>query len=229
MRWALIVVLASACRGDFDPIYGPNGQLIDGAASSDGIVPDANTIPIDAAPGTLLPATVADTYLQGTDPSPNGALLEISCGRYSGSGANMFALWRFDLTGVPATISSATLRLYQDGASGTIAMSMEIYRLAAPWDEATADWNNASTGMPWTNPGGAPGTPAYATTTVQLGANGFYDWNVTSLVNEWTSGAQPNYGLEMQYMTQPSPGTYAIFSSRENPNVTQRPQLLITP
>jgi hypothetical protein len=200
-------------------------------ASSPTMFADASspTMPADAAPGTVLPSTLADTYLNGIDATPNGGDPDVRCGRNSGSGSNLWALWWFDLNGLPTQpVTSATLRVYQYESVGTLALGFEIYRVTQAWDEASADWNNASSTTSWPS-GGAIATTIYATRTVQLGALGYYDWDITTLVNEWLTGAFPNYGLQMRYVAQPPTGNYAVFASKEHATVAWRPQLLITP
>lgn len=196
----------------------------------DGVSPDsgANQIPIDAAPGTILPPCIADTYVQGIDTTPNGANIDLQCGRSSGSGNNLYTLFWFDLSAATTPVTTATLRLYQYSSVGTISLNFQVYRITQTWDEATADWDHASSGVTWPI-GGAVDPTVYVTMPVQLGSYGYYDWDVTTLVNEWITGTQPNYGLELQYDVQPPTGSVAVFASREHPTVAWRPQLLLAP
>ncbi|HSD90265.1 MAG TPA: DNRLRE domain-containing protein [Kofleriaceae bacterium] len=229
MRWAVVVVVLAGCRIGFDDAGGPL-TVGDGGGSNN--APDAGqitTIPVDAAPGTLIPTLVADSYLMGTDNSPNGAEVFVNCGRNSGNGANMWGVWRFDLTSLPQqAVSNATLRLYQYSSVGTTTIAYEIYRITQTWDEASVDWTHASTGVTWPG-GGAISTNTYATANVVLGTNGYYDWDVTTLANEWLTGAQPNDGLLMAYVSQPPPGSYAFFASNNHATAAWHAQLLITP
>jgi hypothetical protein len=235
VRWLVVAVVLAGCRLGFEDVTGMagTGDSGGGSASGDaGVIPDAGqvtTMPIDAAPGTLLPVLVADSYIQGTDVSPNGGEIDVSVGRYTGSGANMWGLWQFDLTGIPQqAVSKATLRLYQYSAVGAMTLGYEIHSITAAWDEASVDWTHPNTSSSW-SPGGPISTNVYATSNVALGTYGYYDWDITTLVNEWLTGVQPNYGLEMKYVSQPPPGTYAMFASKEHTTTAWHAQLLIAP
>lgn len=104
----------------------------------------------------------------------------------------------FDFSSLPGgvVIDSAVLTLYKYGGweqpTGT---QSEVSALAVPWD-ASATWNNASVGNPWTTPGGDVTGAAYATNSEVIGAGYLpVTWDVTSLIAAWTSGSLPNYGL----------------------------------
>lgn len=195
-----------------------------GTTTDDGVI----TTPIDAAAGTLLPATAADTYVLGIDTTPNGLDADLKVGRNSGNGNNLYALLQFDLSTITqGTISTVTLRLYQYSSLGIGTMGVEVYRLTQQWDEATASWDEASTGVTWSG-GGPVAAQIYAVTSVPLGALGYFDWDVTTLVNEWLAGTT-NQGIELRYETQPAAGTYVMFASRQHATAAWRPQLLVTP
>jgi hypothetical protein len=215
--------------GDVDAAVGagpePDGGGLDVGldggldAGFDDAVPEA-----DAGASSV----VADTYLHGLDPMPNGANPDMRCGREVG-GALMFPLVRFDVSEVPsdATIASATLRLYQFAHNGTGTMTVNVRRVTQEWDEATADWFNADSTTPWTSGGGGSYDSAIeASASVPNGAYGTYDWDVTSLVQRWVAGTAPNHGVQLTFATV-SPGTWVTFATRENTAESQRPALII--
>jgi hypothetical protein len=100
-------------------------------------------------------------------------------------------LLKFNLSAIPtgAIVNSVQLQLYlvaswdYPGYSRTIT----TYRIASPWLEDIATWNNAP----------ALGE-AYGSASVTHGTWGWYSFNVTSLVNGWRSGAFSNYGIALR-------------------------------
>lgn len=226
-----LVAVASGCgRFGFESqSASSDGSTGDAAASSDGVPGfDARTSVPDAPPGTVFAPTSADTCIKGIDATTHGADPESLVGRNANNGVNMWTLLQFDLP-VPAgsTVSAATLRLYQTSSLGASVMGIEVYRLTQAWDEASADWSHASTGVTWPG-GGAIAPTVYATIEVAPGAYGYYDWDVTALVNEWLAGT-PNFGIELEYATQPPTGNFVAFATREHATAALRPQLLVTP
>lgn len=93
---------------------------------------------------------------------------------------------QFDLLTLPAnaTIDAAELRLEFTSVL-TGPNGVNVGRANGPWEEETLTWPTAPT-ITWGN----------LTQTVSL--NGPYSWNVTGLVNQWHTGASPNYGLGMR-------------------------------
>jgi disaggregatase-related protein len=203
----------------------PNGGSGSGSGSDGGVV----TMPPDAAAGTLLPVPAQDTYIKGIDTTTHGSDAVMYVGRYSGNGTNLCPLEQFDLTGLPASVTKATLRLYQSASVGSSAMNIRVNRVTQAWSEASATWSLASTGVNWTTPGGTIDTTNFAILTITPGALGYYDWDITTLVNGWLAGTYPNYGIELNYQTQPPTGNYIGFATRDATTATQRPQLLVTP
>lgn len=93
---------------------------------------------------------------------------------------------QFDLLTLPAnaTIDAAELRLEFTGVL-TGPNGVNVGRANGPWEEETLTWPTAPT-ITWGN------------LTQTVGLNGPYSWNVTGLVNQWHTGASPNYGLGMR-------------------------------
>lgn len=239
-RYVVLVGLVGACgRWGFSPAVDGAAATGDGAtgdgagssasdAGSNGPPADAPTAVPDAPAGTQLPPPTADTYIKGIDNTTHGSDLMTYVGRYSGNGTNMFVLLHFDLTGV-ASCTQATLRLYQYTSVGTTAFVVRTKRLTQAWDEATATWGNAATGTAWTSGGGGTvATTTYSSQTITPGGYGFYDFDVTQMVNDWLAG-NPNDGILIDPGTQPPPGNYIGFATRENSTAAWHPQLLITP
>ena len=137
------------------------------------------------------------------------------------------SLLRFDLSslGQNGIITNAVLRLYADPAlwsGGNPGQPMEVYRLTQPWNEAEVNWTNRAANASWASPGGDyVGTTGirdmapYAvnnTSITSLSQPVELTWDITSLAQEWYSGARPNNGL----MLLSYAGNQLHFRSREN-------------
>ncbi len=208
------------------------GTLASGAARSlqrDGI--QINQTPMGL---TLQPDDAAgeDTRLYEWKPTWNyGAHSNFSVEGWSGSRSH--SLIRFELNGIPpgARVTGATLELYQNTAAsngGTVI----VHRMTREWIEGTgtgvngdgASWFESEPGIPWTNPGGDYDPAEFAVTTIPVGVTGKFQWDITSLVEGWNSGAYPNYGL---VLTPGTSSTGVYFSSSDTPN-DERPKLILT-
>jgi len=108
----------------------------------------------------------------------------------------------FDLSSIPqeAIVNTAYLNVYRyDGSAGS-ALDCEIYRVTETWDENTL-----------------VNTIAYESTgsydQILVTENGWYAFDVTSLVQEWVQGLYPNYGAV--FFGTGGAGLYQYFRSRE--------------
>jgi hypothetical protein len=118
-------------------------------------------------------------------------------------------LIEFDVEGsLPpgAELESASLLLYQStavpgGASAT--MLAYVFPLAEPWDEAKVTWGDQPAIFTAPSAKTAPGV-----------ANGIKTWDVTSIVEEWLSGAKPNCGFALRSADEKTVAGWG-FQSRE--------------
>ncbi len=78
---------------------------------------------------------------------------------------------------------------------------IKIYPMNTAWDEYSATWNNASSGHPWTTPGGDADMTAPVALILHLSDPASWDHafypptNITAVVQQWCSGSRPNHGL----------------------------------
>ncbi|MCD6518678.1 MAG: DNRLRE domain-containing protein [Anaerolineae bacterium] len=108
----------------------------------------------------------------------------------------------FDVSEIPAgvTIMDARLWLYTSHyKSHAQDMTVSVYGLKRPWSEMEVTWNQASSGVAWTQ-GGADDTlddrdasPSGSELVSEM--NAWYGFDVTSLVQAWVDGTRPNYGM----------------------------------
>ncbi|HBY99046.1 MAG TPA: hypothetical protein DEP84_34705 [Chloroflexi bacterium] len=151
---------------------------------------------------TLSPAEVrtvvefapsADTYIASNRPGSNfGSATGLFLG-YNLVDSNYGAertLLRFDALGTlpkGVIINSARLRLYLGNSNppNDAPMGTVLRRLASSWTEGSVTWNTQPT---W---GGIRAS-------TDVGSSlGWYEWDITDLVDDWIQGDQPNYGLEI--------------------------------
>ncbi len=140
-------------------------------------------------------AATADTYLRST--ATNGTKNNVQIGE-TNSGGNYHTVIRFNvLSTLPAnaTIVSATLRLYESQQFGTQTITGEAHKLTQDWVELEANWNDASSGVPWSSGGGGTYDAAVLDSTATNTGAAWREWDVTLVVQEWVDAVSPDYGI----------------------------------
>jgi hypothetical protein len=131
-------------------------------------------------------------------------------------------LW-FPLSAIPPTaqVRSAILSLYVDDWPFAGAVSMGVYRVTAPWTE---NFN-------WAGRPPADTTPAGVAALSSAPGARWYDWDVTSLLQNWVAIPTTNYGCMLS--TAPTPdfitgtGWAAAAHGRTSVNPEVRPRLTV--
>lgn len=102
-----------------------------------------------------------------------------------------------------AKVTKATLRLYLESGSGEEKVCMSLHRVMQSWHELTINASNQPPYAEW------PNATHYVDKTV-----GWKSWDVTSLVQSWVAGTDPNYGVAVR---GPEEGKWwsRTFSSKE--------------
>lgn len=171
----------------------------------------------------------------------------------SASGDIRRALLRFDLSSIPAgsRFSAAMLRLYLSHAETGAATQRNtlLHRVLADWGEGPASsatagvaaqngdvtWFNSffSTTAPvaWTNEGGDYNSAASAGFYLfaQTGVRSFLNPQMVSDVHGWVNTPGTNFGWLISTIDTPSTATAKTFGSREDVDVSKRPQLVLIP
>jgi hypothetical protein len=109
-----------------------------------------------------------------------------------------------DLTAIPAgaTINSAKLGLYRyDNLNGD-PLVLDVYQITSSWSE-TVTYSTQPT---------YNSTPESSTTLSGTDA-GWYEWDITNLVQQWIDGTAANYGLAI---FNHGSGLYQRFASSDN-------------
>ncbi|MGC8828095.1 MAG: DNRLRE domain-containing protein, partial [Anaerolineae bacterium] len=142
-------------------------------------------------------------------------------------------LLRFDLSGIPrdAVITSAQMHLYFGERSAVDTMNAWVYAVNRRWVESEATWGQASIGENWSVggangvPGDRRGEPAAMTLLTGLG---WVSWDITSLVQEWVSGALPNEGVLIRGEAGVHPYVRYSAYSREYADAGKRPYISVS-
>jgi hypothetical protein len=162
-----------------------------------------------------------DAYIASGRPDDRfGHETALNLGYQAGGLEAMRILMRFNLSSIAPTsiINSATLEIYQFGStpSNDSAMEFRGQYMTASWSENSVTWNNAN-GL------GGTSLPAGSLSS----SSGRKYGNMTSQVRAWHSGAQPNYGVIVTGDEGPERNRSRNFYSRQEPNSTLRPYLIV--
>ncbi len=137
------------------------------------------------------------------------------------------ALLQFDLTGLPAdaVISSATLSLWVEGASGG-AVTINAHQVTSSWNEAEVTWKarDKKANLLWTNQGGDYKPAAVSSTVVDNTKNVWRSWDLTSLAGLWKNDPSTNHGVIL-LAAATNPKAEKIFKSSDDGTAKQRPKL----
>lgn len=129
-----------------------------------------------------------DAYVYEDFPSTvyDSGILVVGRGGSPATGRYRTLLW-FDLSGLTGSVTSAKLRLYLEDTTGSggfpNAEDIALYRVTSTWSEASVTW------------GTAPTYDVVAVDVVAVYAAGWYEWDVTALVQGWLDTTWPNYGV----------------------------------
>jgi len=136
--------------------------------------------------------------------------------------------------GIPAssTITDAELKLWgwynlnTGGGSGTY----EAHALTQSFDPATATWNSASSGTPWTTAGGSYSATVSGTVSGLTNDPNRQEWPVTAVAQDWLNNPADNHGLLVRLSGEDkrSPQERELFlnSSALEPRLS--PELVVT-
>jgi hypothetical protein len=171
-------------------------------------------IPEDAADQKTLPSIADSTIAEGYPTVPGGDTVDMLAGYdppISYDAKELRSLVKFNIVSLPPNIivTKATLRVHLIGSGDTEGKirTIRAYRLGQNWNEMSVTWNN----KPLYNEG-------YGSTSIKERAWGWYEFDVTGLVQGWYKGNYTNNGLMLHGpdSTAANPG-WRAFSTREGP------------
>jgi len=150
-------------------------------------------------------------------------------------------LMKFDLSSIPAgaTVSSATLSLYQNGADATAdpTYTATVHRIINKNPNLALATGQTYDGVNGWTPnaccsGGVPLAQADISTPVASlslnKTNGIKQWGVTSLIQGWLNTPSTNFGLLVNSDPSKLADHWRYFASSEDPTPSQRPSLSVT-
>ncbi|MDP1622157.1 MAG: PKD domain-containing protein [Bacteroidales bacterium] len=172
------------------------------------------------------PADGIDAELRTDMPqTPRGTSPDFIANAWTAQG-NYFvqrSLLKFDLSQIPveANVLQATLFLYTNLTTGHYqldsgANAAYLFRVAEPWSEDLACWNN--------QPSISPSASVFLPQSISNTQN--YDVNVTTHVNEMVKNPAGNYGWMFKLETEEK-YRCMVFASSDNLNEEWRPKLVI--
>lgn len=168
-----------------------------------------------------------DNFIRQDTPASNYCNLDLfKVGYYQ----KYAGLLRFDLSSVSpgAVVENAKLRIYANGWSGN-NITLGLFKILKNWDVCTSNWNISGNGILWES-GGCNGTTDRETsprvTLTTSGISTWYEFNLSSFVQEWVNNPDSNKGILLR-QTASSSNT-VNFASSNNSIATNRPKLTIT-
>ena len=158
-------------------------------------------------------------------PGPGGGLNNDEL-RVGGWADSYYSLLQFDLSGVPATASSAIMYLYCYSNNSGTGTPLLLDRITQDWD-----WRTSGTGCDrerlwWAD---KPETSQWRIDQLPTpDLNQWYTVDITDLYNAWKNGTYPNYGLQLRPVSNWN--NYDLFYSSDylgDPSL--RPKLVVKP
>ena len=176
---------------------------------------------------SLVLPTLADATTDQSQPTTNfGSLTELNFGKAYVS-TPTFQVWflrghvAFDLTPIQLVGRipvRATFNWYQSRSSAAGCLDVALHRVTAPWSEGSVTWQSQPTHDP------------LVTATACVGNSfslGWKEFDVTLLVQDWLSGAVPNFGFVIRDPRESTAGAArpGFGHSRETGSPTLAPYL----
>lgn len=158
----------------------------------------------------------SDTWLdQGTPTVNQNASSQVYV---RGEGNQIHALLKWDLSSISteATIKGVELFVYKTSASAMFYPTM--YKATTAWDEATATWNECSSGQAWTTSGGDYDGSGVKLQWSQYSLNNYVKADQTvagnqdvfvGLVQDWVSNPGNNHGAVIKRDAATNIGSFA--------------------
>lgn len=155
-------------------------------------------------------SAVCDTYVSSNSSTPQGNASTLKAGRL-GSGVESKALFRFDLTSIPATASVLSAAFTTDAQPvGEAASRLAVARVVSGWSNNTV----------WANQPTAVYTERYTSQVTGTSEP------MRALVAGWLSGSYANNGVELYYYPSTGANSEVAISSSES-NAAVKPALAV--
>jgi hypothetical protein len=214
--------------------------------------PTATETPLVTPTHTATPHPVERVFLQGVSPVPGydgckDTYIDVDdknaghdmMGLKIRTQAAKKTLIQFDLLinqpeGIPqgSTVTSAVLEMKTAYQNHPLDIDVYAYKLLKEWDEQEANWYYCRPGTIWTSPGASAATdrsdtPTDPTPTRLSVVDEWYQWDVTSAVQDWVSEPSSNYGLLLVGVRVIQTVEYSCYESEQGHDYL-RPKLTVT-
>jgi glucose/arabinose dehydrogenase len=160
--------------------------------------------------------TLADSYTQsGTFANTNYGSNIVLQAKKAGTASNNSKMiyLRFNIASLGSTVTNATLRLY-GSVGNSSSLNVDVFYVPDnTWGESTITFNNkpASSGT------------SYATKTITGTTQQYYEWNITSLVQQRRTAGSTMVSMVLKCAAK---GSFVKFNSKEA--ASNMPQLVVT-
>lgn len=160
-----------------------------------------------AAPVTIQPADGKDTQIvDGNNAGQNFGNYTFVMDNWAGNNRSI-GLLEFDLSAYTgASVTSAKMGLYHT-FNAQAGSTYSVYRVTSAWNEATVTYSSAPTYDP---------TAVASLTINDMLVDVYREWDLTTLVSGWLSGAYANYGLWIEEVPVAGSGSAYFYSSDSN-------------
>lgn len=175
------------------------------------------------------PTEGKDTYLRQLSTTNYGTSTTLKVGTASTAGGQEFrSLLYFNVSSIPETdtIVSATLSIYITSSATENNITLNTYQITSNWNEEESSWYNNSAISNWTSAGSDYNSNEIASTTL-TNQTGWYNITITSLISDWITGSEENYGLLLYAPSAGVGDSKEIASSDYTINTNFRPKLTI--
>ncbi|VVB77740.1 Disaggregatase related repeat protein [uncultured archaeon] len=177
-------------------------------------------------------STTNDTYLRENDTNNYGSLNNLRVGKTAGiTPLNVRSLLFFDISNISSTntIQDAKIQLYLNSSTGRAAnRTIKIYRLTSKFNELEVNWYNRTLINPWLTNGSDFDPLELDWIKVSNQSGRYYNFTIPPyIVKGWLNGTYENDGI-LIVSNDSQGGNWTDFASANNPDPSQRPQIIIT-
>jgi len=188
----------------------------------------------DAA-NTDHPGTIEDIYTNVGAPTTNHSTsIQLCVYTWPADTVANTTIIKWDLSAIPtdATVTEATLYLYQFEAVGDASYDVPVHKIINVNPVISAlNWNTYDGTNSWTaGADGGQGDTAAAEDTQALDntINEYKTWNVTNMVADWVAAPSGNYGMLLNSDSVASVDSHRYFVSTDDTDPSKRPKLIVT-
>lgn len=159
-------------------------------------VPKAGSLVVRGAGSQADQIGLEDAYVYEGNPTTNYGSSGILVTGRDGVAPNFYrhrSLAKFDLSAYTGPVDSAKLRIYNQTISSAgfpNANAIGAHLVQSAWSASSVTWDTA------------PAHDPVAAATATLYGEGWYELDITPLVNQWLAGTAPNHGVLLKHTNE---------------------------